>query len=133
MERIAAIALARYFREERRKGTRLDNFSNASAEASLAPLWRTLDRLHHQPASQNVAFRGALIRLAVKLKKLLRAYIAARALSYLNGIRTPKHPGDDSESAKAFSDTDPFVRAYRITVLRVINGKFNLLHLTALS
>jgi len=118
MERIVSIAAARYYREERRKATTLDNFSNASAEASLAPLWRTLDRLHHQPASHNVAFKGALVRLAVKLKKLYRAYIAARALSYLNGIRSPKQP----EDRQCSSDTNALVQAYRITVLRVINA-----------
>lgn len=122
MERIVAIAAARYYREERRKGTILDNFSNASAEASLAPLWRTLDRLHHQPASQNVAFKGALVRLAVKLKKLYRAYIAARALSYLNGVKSPTQDDEAGENGRGFDQTDALVRAYRITVLRVINA-----------
>ncbi|CAB9509212.1 expressed unknown protein [Seminavis robusta] len=124
MERIVAIASARYYREERRTGSNLDNFSNASAEASLAPLWRTLDRLHTQCASQNVAFRGALVRLAEKLKRLYRAYIAARALSYLNGMRSsPKHAITEKDGGpKAFSATDALVRAYRITVLRVINA-----------
>lgn len=124
MERIVAIAAARYYREERRQSATLDNFSNASAEASLAPLWRTLDRLHHQPASQNVAFRGALIRLAEKLKKLYRAYIAARALSYLKGVKSPKNSNQEGETDRKLnsSDSDALVRAYRICVLRVINA-----------
>ena len=50
MERIVATAAARYYRDQRRAGMTIDYFSNGSAEASLAPLWRTLDRLHHQSA-----------------------------------------------------------------------------------
>lgn len=57
MQRIVATATARYYRDQRRAGIRIDSFSNACAEASLTPLWRTTDRLHHQSASQNVAFR----------------------------------------------------------------------------
>ena len=69
MERIVATAAARYYRDQRRLGiTNFENFTNVGAEASLVPLWRTLDRIQKQPASQNVAFRGALIRLAGKLK-----------------------------------------------------------------
>ena len=58
MERLVATAAARYYREQRRHGTVFEPFSNVSAEASLVPLWRTLDRIETQPASQNVAFRG---------------------------------------------------------------------------
>ena len=69
MERIVATAAARYYRDQRRMGTtNFETFTNVGAEASLVPLWRTLDRIQKQPASQNVAFRGALIRLAGKLK-----------------------------------------------------------------
>ena len=57
MERIVATAIARHYRDQRKMGHGIDLFSNASAEASLTPLWRTTDRLHHQSASQNVAFR----------------------------------------------------------------------------
>lgn len=57
MERIVATAIARHYRDQRKIGKGIDLFSNASAEASLTPLWRTTDRLHHQSASQNVAFR----------------------------------------------------------------------------
>lgn len=57
MERIVATAVARHYRDQRKMGHAIVRFSNASAEASLTPLWRTTDRLHHQPASQNVAFR----------------------------------------------------------------------------
>lgn len=57
MQRIVATATARYYRDQRKTGIRIDLFSNSCAEASLTPLWRTTDRLHHQSASQNVAFR----------------------------------------------------------------------------
>lgn len=60
MQRIVATATARYNRDQRKTGIRLDYFSNSCAEASLTPLWRTTDRLHHQSASQNVAFRYVL-------------------------------------------------------------------------
>ena len=59
MQRIVATATSRYNRDQRKSGLMIDSFSNACAEASLTPLWRTTDRLHHQSASQNVAFRYA--------------------------------------------------------------------------
>lgn len=68
MERIVATAAARYYRDQRRLGTSFETFTNLGAEASLVPLWRTLDRIQKRPASQHVAFRGALIRIAGKLK-----------------------------------------------------------------
>ena len=57
MQRIVATATARYYRDQQKAGIRIDFFSNSCAEACLTPLWRTTDRLHHQSASQNVAFR----------------------------------------------------------------------------
>lgn len=68
MERIVATAAARYYKEQRQKGSNFEDFSNIGAEASLVPLWKTLDRIENNPASQNIAFRGALIRMAGKLK-----------------------------------------------------------------
>lgn len=68
MERIVATAAARYYREQRKLGISFEAFTNAAAEASLVPLWRTLRRVQNNPASENVAFRGALIRIAGKLK-----------------------------------------------------------------
>jgi hypothetical protein len=65
MERIVATAVARHYRDQRKMGHGIDRFSNASAEASLSPLWRTTDRLHHQSASQNVAFRFVNPRMHV--------------------------------------------------------------------
>ena len=88
MERIVATAATRYYREQRRLGTTVQYLTNDSAEASLAPLWRTLDRLHHKSASQNVAFRSALMRLAEMMKKLVGAYIAAHALAIMNRLKS---------------------------------------------
>jgi hypothetical protein len=68
MERMVALAASRYMKEQRRIGGNFEPFNNLGAEASLVPLWRTLDRMEKNPASQNVAFRGALIRIAGKLK-----------------------------------------------------------------
>lgn len=124
MERIVATAAARHYRDQRKLGTGIELFSNGSAEASLAPLWRTLDRLHHQSASQNVAFRSALIRLAEKMKKLFRAYIAAHALSFLNRSKSPGFPDQDEESSEINRtlEAETLIRASRISVHRVINA-----------
>lgn len=94
MEKIVATAANRHYREQQSIGIGSELFTTGSAEASLAPLWRTLDRLHHQSASQNVAFRSALVRLAEKVKKLFRAYVAAHALAFLQKASKP----DDTES-----------------------------------
>jgi len=117
MERIVATAASRYYRDQRRLSATFEPFSNVNAEASLVPLWRTLDRIEKQPASQNVAFRGALIRMAGKLKKLYRAYIAARVLSFIHGSRSEN--GDEEVRDHA---TEALVRANRISILRVINA-----------
>lgn len=123
MERIVATAAARYYRDQRRAGMTIDYFSNGSAEASLAPLWRTLDRLHHQSASQNVAYRSALTRLAEKLKKLYRAYIAAHALSILSRARSPKYLDQTSQNEGEIPiESDSFLRATRITIHRITNA-----------
>lgn len=68
MERIVETAQKRYNNEQVRNGALFESFTNLAAEASLVPLWRTLDRMQTNPASQNVAFRAALIRVAGKLK-----------------------------------------------------------------
>lgn len=128
MERIVSTAAARYYRDQRRQGTPLVTFSYLNAEASLVPLWRTLDRIEKQPASQNIAFRGALIRMAEKLKKLYRAYVAARVLSFIqdNGGQSSETkedgPGSGSGGEVGNHETEALVRARRISVLRVINA-----------
>jgi len=125
MERIVATAAARHYRDQRNIGAAdIEFFSNGSAEASLAPLWRTLDRLHNQSASQNVAFKSALIRLAEKLKKLFRAYIAAHALSYLNRSKvaeSPTRPDEDNGSRRNL-EAETLIRANRTRLHRVINA-----------
>ncbi|KAL7581257.1 hypothetical protein ACA910_006028 [Epithemia clementina (nom. ined.)] len=121
MERIVATAAARYFRDQRRMRAEFESFTNVSAEASLVPLWRTLDRMEKQPASQNIAFRGALIRMAEKLKKLYRAYIAARVLTFIQGSRGQELMDDDRRPTRDHA-TEALVRANRISILRVINA-----------
>lgn len=81
MERIVAISTARYYRDQRRLGTNLENFTNLGAEASLVPLWRSLDRIQKRPASQQIAYKRALIRIAGKLKVRTLAFIAFPVLS----------------------------------------------------
>ena len=120
MERIVATAASRYYRDQRRFQAEFEPFSNVSAEASLVPLWRTVDRVEKQPASQNIAFRGALIRMAEKLKKLYRAYIAARVLSFIQGSRGQEAMDEDRPSRD--HATEALVRANRISILRVINA-----------
>lgn len=121
MERIVATAAGRHYREQRMMGLGVDLFSNGSAEASLAPLWRTLDRLHHQSASQNVAFRSALMRLAEKMKKLFRAYVAAHALSFLQQAK-PASDADSFSDPSSNLESQTLIRASRISVHRVINA-----------
>ena len=120
MERIVATAASRYYRDQRRLGATFEPFSNVNAEASLVPLWRTLDRIEKQPASQNIAFRGALVRIAGKLKKLYRAYIAARVLSYIHGSGSSDNW--DEEGSVRDHATEAIIRANRISILRVINA-----------
>jgi len=121
MERIVATAATRYYREQRRISSTVDYLTNDSAEATLSMMWRTLDRLHHQSASQNVAFRSALIRLAQKMKKLYRAYIAAHALAILKRARSPLSPNSNTIKVE---DESPEVSAMkqsrRISVHRII-------------
>lgn len=125
MERIVATAAARHYRDQRKMGNEvIEFFSNGSAEASLAPLWRTLDRLHHQSASQNVAFKSALVRLVEKLKKLFRAYIAAHALSFLNrpSPLVPEGRIEEEKDRRRNLEAETLIRANRTRVHRVINA-----------
>lgn len=99
----------------------MQSLPNDCAEASLSPLWRTLDRLHHQSASQNLAFRSALTRLAKSMKKLYRAYIAAHALAIVNRSRSPLSPassmfdGDQDEASV-------YLQSRRIITHRIITA-----------
>jgi len=123
MERIVATSAARHYRDQRKTCIGIDLFSNSSAEASLTPLWRTTDRLHHQSASQNVAFRSSLVRLAEKLKKLHKAYIAAHALAYQNRSQSQDFMnGESNRDSEMTSDAETLRRANRISVIRVVNA-----------
>ena len=82
-----ATAAACHYREQRKLGKLVEHLSNDAAEASLCPLWRTLDRLHHQSASQNAAFKDSLSRLAEMMKRLYRAYIAAHSLAVADRMK----------------------------------------------
>ena len=121
MERIVATAATRFYREQRRMGMQIQSLSNDSAEASLSLLWRTLDRLHHQSASQNISFRSDVIRLAEKTKKLYRAYIAAHALAILNRSRSPLSPSNSmTNDEDERSDVKEMLQSRRISVHRII-------------
>jgi hypothetical protein len=87
MEKIVDTAAKAHYREQRKQGKLVEYLSNDAAEASLCPLWRTLDRLHHQSASQNAAFKDSLARLAEMMKKLFRAYIAAHSLAVADRMK----------------------------------------------
>lgn len=119
MERIVATAESRFYIEQRRKGLTSELFSPIAAEASLVPLWRTLDRMQTQPASHNVAFRGALVRMAEKLKILYRAYIAARVISHIQDSRS-----NTVEEFRLDRDqrSEGLQRATRISILLVLNA-----------
>lgn len=125
MEKIVATAAARHYRDQRKMAHQpIELFSNGSAEASLAPLWRTLDRLHHQSASQNLAFKSALIRLAEKLKKLFRAYIAAHALSFLNRSKLEGASNEINQKSEMHRNVnaETLIRVNRNRIHRVINA-----------
>ena len=117
MERIVAVASMRYFMEKRVESDSDIVFSSISAEASLVPLWRSIDRIERQPASLNTAFRGALIRLASKMKKLYKAYIAARLLSFVQAISSEERTGDFTGV-----EMSSVARAERISALRILNA-----------
>lgn len=121
MERIVATAATRYNIEQRRLGTTVQYLSNDSAEATLSMLWRTLHRLHNQSASQNTAFKGALRRLAHKMKKLYRAYIAAHALAILKKARSPLSPTNSTASEEEESfEVVALKQSRRRSVYRII-------------
>jgi len=116
MERIVAKAARNYVMEQRRLGLNPITLSNDSAEASLTPLWRTIDRLHNQSASQNLSFKSALARLAIKMKKVYRAYLAAHALAIVNRSES----GSQSETVP--SQLNPYVQRMRVSVHRIISN-----------
>ena len=110
MERIVAKASRKYLMEQRLLGLSPIPLSNDSAEASLTPLWRTIDRLHNQSATQNLPFKSALSALAGKMKKIYRAYLAAHALATVNRSESINR----SESG--------FHQSIRISVHRIVSN-----------
>jgi len=117
MERIVAKASRKYLMEQRCLDLSPISLSNDSAEASLTPLWRTIDRLHNQSASQNLSFKSALARLAIKMKKVYRAYLAAHALAIVNRSESGSHVGDAGPS-----QTNPYVQRMRVSVHRIVSN-----------
>ena len=117
MERIVAKASRKYLTEQRCLDLSPISLSNDSAEASLTPLWRTIDRLHNQSASQNLSFKSALARLAIKMKKVYRAYLAAHALAIVNRSESGSHVGDAVPS-----QTNPYVQRMRVSVHRIVSN-----------
>ena len=122
MERIVATATTRNYREQRRMRVPMQSLPNDCAEASLSPLWRTLDRLHNQSSSQNLAFRNALIRLAISMKKLYRAYIAAHALAIVNRARSPLSPTNSIYEGDHQDESSAQLQSRRIIVHRIITA-----------
>ena len=106
MERLVSTTASRFYREQRLLGKPAEFLPNNAAEAALSPLWRTLDRMHNQSGSNNVAFKTALARLAEAMKKLHAAYIAAHALALANRLATSKAvkvPDNDDISFRSVS------------------------------
>eukprot|EP00978_Attheya_sp_CCMP212_P024170 scaffold75561_cov55-Attheya_sp.AAC.3 len=121
MERLVATAATRFYREQRKIGTVVQYLGNDGAEAVLSPMWRTLDRLQHQSASQNVAFRSALTRLAEMMKKLYRAYIAAHALAIVNRSRSITSPTNSMiEEHETSEQSSALMQNSRVCVHRIV-------------
>jgi hypothetical protein len=123
MERIVAKASRKYLLEQRLLDLSPIPLSNDSAEASLTPLWRTIDRLHNQSATQNLSFKSALSRLAIKMKMIFRAYLAAHALAIVNRSESFNR----SESGFHGGDivpaqVNPYVQSLRVSVHRIVSN-----------
>ena len=118
MERIVAKAATKYVMEQRRLGLNPIILSNDSAEASLTPMWRTIHRLHNQSVSRNLSFKSALARLALVMKKLYKAYLAAHALAIVNRSElSGSHAGDVDPS-----QINPYVQRMRVSVHRIVSN-----------
>ena len=113
MERIVAKSSTKYIIEQRRLGLEAVVMSNESAEASLTPLWRTIDRLHNQSASRNLSFKSALSRLAVLMKRLFKAYLAAHALAIVNRTQS---------GSENVPKTNAYVQRMRVSVHRIVSN-----------
>lgn len=69
------------------------------------------------------SFRSSLVRLAEKLKKLHKAYIAAHALSYQNRSQSQDFMNSDADrDLELNAESETLRRANRISVIRVVNA-----------
>jgi hypothetical protein len=123
MERIVAKSSRKYLMEQRLLGLSPIPLSNDSAEASLTPLWRTIDRLHNQSATQNLSFKSALARLAIKMKTIFRAYLAAHALALVNRSDSVNRPEPGFHGGDVVpSQVNPYVQSMRVSVHRIVSN-----------
>lgn len=123
MERIVAKSSRKYLFEQQLLGLSPIPLSNDSAEASLTPLWRTIDRLHNQSATQNLAFKSALARLAIKMKKIFRAYLAAHALAIVNRSESISRSESGFHGGDAVpSQMNAYVQSLRVSVHRIVSN-----------
>lgn len=119
MERVVSKASNKFVAEQKQLGLDPIPLPNDAAEAALSPLWRTIDRLHNKSASTNRSFKSALARLAIKMKKIYGAYIAAHALITVSRDNTgTDHQNADSTSAIP----NQFVQRMRVTVHRIVTN-----------
>lgn len=114
MERIVAKATNKYEKEQKALRLQPIKFSTESAEASLTPLWRTIDRIQFQSASLNLSFKSALARLAIMMKKLFKAYLAVHALNSIN------HPQESQDVVT--SESNPYTQKMRVSVHRIVSN-----------
>lgn len=118
MERIVGKAARLYKVEQQCLGLDPIMLSNEGAEASLTPLWRTIDRLHNQSASRNLAFKSALARLAKRMKNIFEAYLAAHALAIVSRSELRSH-GNNAPSSE---QPNPYVQRMRVSVHRIVSN-----------
>jgi hypothetical protein len=120
MERIVAKAASKYEKEQ--KSLRLNpvKLSTEFAEASLAPLWRTIDRFHFQSASLNLSYKSALARLAIMMKKLYKAYLSVHALTLLTQSEERETHSDDIDTTRPESNS--YTQRMRVSVHRIVSN-----------
>jgi hypothetical protein len=118
MERIVAKASTKYEKEQRSLRLSPVKLSTECAEASLAPLWKTIDRIHFKSASQNLSFKSALARLAIMMKKLYKAYLSVHALTLL----AQSEEIDNHNADLVQSESNPYVQRMRVSVHRIVSN-----------
>jgi len=122
MERIVSTATTRFYGEQRLLGLN-EIFPTDAAEAALAPFWRTIDRMHQESESENVAFKSALGRLAESMKKLHTAYIAAHTLAYTkNRFKKSNTQEHDDVSIKSMSSHNTSIIGRQFLGLQVASS-----------